>query len=169
MEITQIHPMLVHFPIVLFILALGLYAYLLVTKQDMAARSCLSITAAAMLVGGVVTAIAAAGFGDIALDAAIDKGFPDHNLEEHEELAGTTITIFGVLAVILLGAMWKKFQLTGAKGAVFTLAVIAGVAMLLNTAYHGGELVYKEGVNVEVVKPMPGAHSHEHDADHDHD
>lgn len=163
MEITQIHPMLVHFPIVLFILALGLYVYMLVTRQDMAARSCLSMTAAVMLVGGVVSAIAAAGFGDIALDAAIDKGFPDHTLEEHEELAETTIIIFGVLAVIMLGAMWKKLKLSGAKGAVFVLAIIAGNAMLLNTAYHGGELVYKEGVNVEVVKPMPGVHTHEHD------
>jgi uncharacterized membrane protein len=156
MEITQIHPMLVHFPIVLFILALGLYLYMVVTKRDLAARSCLSITAAAMLVGGVVSAIAAAGFGDIALDAAIDKGFPDANLEEHEELAGTTITIFVVLAVVLLAAMWKKFQLTGVKAVVFLLVALAGTGMLINTAYHGGELVYKDGVNVEVVTPTPG-------------
>lgn len=165
MEITHIHPMLVHFPIVLLLLALALYAYLLVTKQDMAARSCVSVTAAAMLVGGVVTAVAAAGFGDIALDAAIDKGFPDHTLEEHEDLAGATIAIFGVLAVIMLGAMWKKLQLTGAKALVFVIAVFAGNGMLLNTAYHGGELVYKEGVNVEGVKPNPSAHMH--DKDHD--
>lgn len=162
MEVTQIHPMLVHFPIVLFILALGLYFYLLVTRQDMAARKCLSVTAAVFLVGGVVSALVAAGFGDIALDAAVDKGFPDHTLEEHEELAGTTIIIFGVLAVILLGAIWKKVQFDGAKGAVFFLAMVAGTVMLLDTAFHGGELVYKEGVNVEVVKPIPSAQDGEH-------
>lgn len=160
MEITHIHPMIVHFPIVLFTLALALYAYMLVTKQDLAARSCLSITAAAMLVGGVVSAIVAAGFGDIALDAAIDKGFPDTELEEHEELAGTTIVIFGVLTVVLLGAMWKKLQLTGAKALVFVVAVLAGTGMLVNTAFHGGELVYKDGVNVDVVKPAPRDQPH---------
>jgi uncharacterized membrane protein len=156
MEITQIHPMLVHFPIVLFILALGLYLYMVVTKRDLAALSCLSITAAVILVGGVVSALAAAGFGDIALDAAIDKGFPKADLEEHEELAGTTITIFAVLAVVLLAAMWKKFQLMGGKAVVFLLVVLAGTGMLIITAYHGGELVYKDGVNVEVVTPSPG-------------
>lgn len=167
MEITHIHPMLVHFPIVLFILALGLYTYLLFTGKDLASRSCLSITAAVMLVGGVVSALVAAGFGDVALDAAIDKGFPEHGLEEHEDLAGTTIIIFGVLAVLLLGAMWKKLSIAGARGAVFLLAMFAGTFMLLNTAYHGGELVYKEGVNVKVVKPMPGTHAIEHDGDRD--
>ena len=169
MEITHIHPMVVHFPIVLFILALGLYFYLLVTKQDLAARTCLSYAAAAMLVGGAVSAMVAAGFGDIALDAAVDKGFPEASLEEHEELAGTTITIFGVLALIMLVAMWKKLQLSGAKAAVFVLAILAGTGMLLSTAYHGGELVYKDGVNVDVVKPVPGAHTHDKDHDHDHD
>ena len=110
-----------------------------------------------MLVGGVVSALVAAGFGDVALDAAIDKGFPKKALEEHEDLAGTTIVIFGVLAVVLLGAMWKKLQITGVKGVIFLLATVAGTFMLLNTAYHGGELVYKEGVNVEAVKPAPAA------------
>ena len=157
MEITHIHPMVVHFPIVLFILSLALYAYMLVTGRDMAARSCLSYVAATMLVLGVVSALVAAVFGDIALDAAIDKGFPDHNLEEHEDLAGTTIAIFGVVAVVLLGAMWKKIQIAGAKALIFLVAVLAGTGMLVTTAYHGGELVYKEGVNVEVVKPAPAA------------
>jgi uncharacterized membrane protein len=111
-----------------------------------------------MLVGGVVSALVAAGFGDIALDAAVDKGFSKPPLEEHEELAGITIAIFGVLAVIILGALWKKIQLTGAKAIVFLIVTLAGVGMLLSTAYHGGELVYIKGVNVEVVKPEPGAH-----------
>ncbi len=159
MEITQVHPMMVHFPIVLLLLALGLYSYLLVTKKDLAARSYLSYTAAAMLVGGVASAIVAAGFGDVALDAAIDKGFPEANLEEHEELAGTTIAIFSVLAVVMLGAMWKKVNVSGIKAVVFVLAIVAGTGMLLNTAYHGGELVYKDGVNVQAVTPKPQAHN----------
>jgi len=163
MEITHIHPMVVHFPIVLFLLALGIYAYLAVTKQDMASRSCLPVTAAVLLVGGIVSAVVAAAFGDIALDAAIDKGFPDHTLEEHEDLAGTTIAIFGVIVVVMLGAMWKKIQISGVKALIFLVAVLTGNGMLVTAAYHGGELVYKEGVNVDVVKPKPEAQPHEHD------
>ncbi len=155
MDISQIHPMLVHFPIVMLILALGVYSFMLVTGKDLAARACLSYTGAALLAGGLIAAIAAAAFGDMALDAAIDKGFAKDPLEEHEELAGTTIMIFAVLAVGMLGAIWKKFKLTGVKALVFVVAMLAGTGMLLNTAYHGGELVYKEGVNVEKVKPQP--------------
>jgi uncharacterized membrane protein len=158
MGITHIHPMLVHFPIVLLILSLALYGFMLVTGRDFADRQCLSITAAAMLVGGLICAVVAAGFGDIALDAALDKGFSKPPLEEHEDLAGITIAIFGVLAVVILGGLWKKIQLTGAKAMVFLMATLVGVGVLLSTAYHGGELVYVKGVNVEVVNPVSGAH-----------
>lgn len=156
MEITHIHPMIVHFPVVLFLLSLALYAFILVTGRDMAARSCLSYVAASMLVLGVVSAIVAAVFGDMALDVAVDKGFSKAHLEEHEDLAGTTIAIFSVVAVVLLAAMWKKIQISGARALVFLIAVLAGTGMLVTTAYHGGELVYKDGVNVDVVKPSPG-------------
>jgi uncharacterized membrane protein len=160
MEITHIHPMVVHFPIVLFLLSLALYAFMLVTGRDMAARNCLTYVAATMLVLGVVSAAVAAFFGDIALDAAVDKGFSKAHLEEHEDLAGTTIAIFSLVALVLLGAMWKKIQISGAKGLVFLIAVLAGTSMLVITAYHGGELVYKDGVNVDAVKPAPGTSMH---------
>jgi len=157
MELAHIHPMMVHFPIVLFLLSLALYAFMLVTGRDLAARNCLSYVAASMLVLGLVSAGVAAFFGDTALDIAVSKGFPKPPLEEHEALAATTIVIFSVVAVVLLGAMWKKIPLNGARAVVFLVAVLAGVGMLIITAYHGGELVYKDGVNVDVVKPAPGA------------
>jgi len=151
-DITHIHPMLVHFPIVLFIAAAIIQLILIFKSEDIAERKCLQIAGITCLVLGLIFAFAAAFFGDIALDAAIDKGFTEMPLEEHKDLAGMTIVIFAILTVILLGAMWKRFRIQGAKGIIFTLASVVGLVLLINTAYQGGNLVYKEGVNVEVVK-----------------
>lgn len=153
-DITHIHPMLVHFPIVLFIAAVAIQFILLFKKEDITERKCLQITGATCLTLALLFALVAAFFGDIALEAAVDKGFDKNPLEEHESLAWTTIIIFAVLTVILLAALWKRIKLQGAKGILFVLASVAGILFLINTAYHGGNLVYKEGVNVEVVKPV---------------
>ncbi|MBI5450219.1 MAG: DUF2231 domain-containing protein [Gammaproteobacteria bacterium] len=153
-DISHIHPILVHFPVVLFTVSTLLSLVLWVRKANLADKGCLQLTMAVALGVGVMMAIAAAAFGDLALDAALDKGFDKAPLEEHEELAGITIVIHAVLAVILLAAMWKKIKLDGVKALVFVLGSIAGMAMLVTAAYHGGELVYKHGVNVEVVHPQ---------------
>ena len=152
-EITHIHPMLVHFPIVLFVVSILLFIYLQVTNKDIITSKCLVMTAVAALVLATVAAMAAAIFGDIALDAAVDKGFPKPPLEEHESLAGITIALFSVLSLVQIIAIWKKISLVGMRGWIFVLVMVAGFASLATTAWHGGELVYKYGVNVDAVKP----------------
>ena len=114
---------------------------------------CVQIVNAIVLAVGLVTALIAAVFGDIALDAAIDKGFAKAPLERHEELATLTIVFFYVLTLLLVGAIWRKVKVQGIKATIFILAFYVGVGALLVTAYHGGNLVYKVGVNVEVIKP----------------
>lgn len=153
-NINHIHPMLVHFPIVLFVTYLLVTAYLVARKEDLAERKCLQMVAGGALLAGVIAALAAAAFGDIALDAALDKGFSKAPLEEHEELAGITIVIHGVLAVVLAAAVWKRIRLQGTVAVLLLIGAVLGLGSLVTTAYHGGELVYKEGVNVEAVTPV---------------
>ena len=151
-DITHIHPMVVHFPIVLFLTAVAVELLVLIRNGDLSARQCLPGIALAALVLAALAAVVAASFGDIALDAAVDKGFPKGPLEEHEGLGMTTMSYFVVLALVQLWAWWRRIPLAGGRGwAIFALGVI-GIGILIAAAYHGGELVYHYGVNVDAVK-----------------
>jgi len=152
-DINHIHPMLVHFPIVLLMVGLILSTWLLINKQDLAERKPLQIANLIALLSGLAMAFVAAEFGDIALDAAIGKGFAMTPLEAHEEMASITIILFSILTAALLGAVLKKIKITGAKALAFVLVFYIGIGLLLITAYRGGNLVYKLGVNVELVTP----------------
>lgn len=152
-DITHIHPMLVHFPIVL--LSFGTLLYLVVALRggDLASRRGLSLLAFLCLAAGLLSAVLAAGFGDMALDIAIDKGFDRAPLEQHEDLAGPTIVVFGLLVLAQAFALWKAYPLRGGRAWLLAVVAVAGVSLLLATAYYGGRLVYELGVNVAPVTP----------------
>lgn len=152
-NIAHVHPMLVHFPIVLFFLAITIQVVVLMRKGDLAARECLPTTALVALALGLVFALAAAVFGDIALDQAVDLGFPKDPLEEHEDWATVTMFLFGALTLVQLIAWWRGIAVIEKRGWIVAGAGAIGLVLLLSTAYHGGELVYHIGVNVDVVKP----------------
>jgi len=152
-SLEHIHPVLVHFPIVLFLVAV-LIDFLVLTKGgDLAATQCLSTTGLYALLLAALAAATAATFGDIALDKAIELGFDKVPLEEHEDLGYTTLSILIGLAVWQLFARWRGIQLNGAHGWLFFVVALAGTGALLTTAWHGGELVYELGVNVTPVHP----------------
>jgi uncharacterized membrane protein len=153
MSIALIHPMLVHFPIVLLIVAVAMDLIMLVTKKDLAGRECLPLTALAALLLGIVSAGVAAVFGDIALDKAVSLGFPTGPLETHETLALMTIAVFSVYGMLRVLAVWRRYPLRGISGWISILPAMAGVVLLIATAYYGGELVYHLGVNVAAVTP----------------
>lgn len=153
-DLTHIHPMLVHFPIVFFITATVIFLVIAIRSGNIAARECLSLTGAAILVAGLLIGYLAAFFGDIALDAAVAKGFAVPPLEHHEEMAATTLTFFSVLAVVQLFAIWKKIPVDHKRAWYFAAAAVVGVALLIFTAYLGGHLVYDIGVNVNSVVPV---------------
>ena len=152
-SLEHIHPMLVHFPVVLLLLAVLIDLIALSKKSDLAARSCLATTGFYALLLAALTAIAAATFGDIALDKAIEIGFDKAPLEEHEELGFTTLWMLLGLACWQLLARWRHMQLRGTTGWLFFAVALAASGVLLTAAYHGGELVYGLGVNVAPVHP----------------
>jgi uncharacterized membrane protein len=152
-SIAHIHPMLVHFPIVLLFIAVALDMALLLSKKNLVDRKCLQSLALSALLLGTLSAIAAAVFGDFALDAAISKGFPSGPLEIHEEMALITIAIFCFDCLLRLLAVWRRYALQGFIGWISALPGIVGLFLLVTTAYYGGELVYYFGVNVAPVIP----------------
>ncbi len=152
-DIVHIHPMLVHFPIVLYLLAVALQWLILLRRGDLAANSCLANGALAALVLAALAAVAAAFFGDIALDHAIALGFPGAPLQTHATFGIATMSWMLLVAVLHLLARWRHWQLIGNAGSGLTLLTTAGIVLLIATAYYGGDLVYHIGVNVQGITP----------------
>jgi uncharacterized membrane protein len=152
-SIALIHPMLVHFPIVLLITAVTLDIIVLLIKKDLTGRQCLPLVALSALLLGTLSAGLAAIFGDIALDKAVSLGFPTGPLETHETLALITIAVFSLHCLLRLLALWRRYPLRGLSGWISTLPGMVGLVLLIATAYYGGELVYHLGVNVAAVTP----------------
>lgn len=151
--IEHIHPMIVHFPIVMLMVAAAADVYLVARRRDLVGGSYLSRVSMGALAIAAASAVLAYVFGDVALDAAVARGFPEATLETHEGLATTTMIITVVLALLRLGAYWRKIDLAGRRGPLLTLGSLAGVAMMVVTAYYGGQLVYQLGVNVALAQP----------------
>jgi uncharacterized membrane protein len=152
-SIALIHPMLVHFPIVLLITAVAMDVILLLIKKDLAKRQCLPMVALSALLLGTLLAGIASFFGDIALDKAISLGFSSGPLETHETLALITIAVFSLHCLLRLLVLWRRYSLQGFIGWVSAIPGMVGVVLLILTAYYGGELVYHFGVNVATVLP----------------
>jgi uncharacterized membrane protein len=146
--ITEIHPMLVHFPIVLWICAEGIAVAILLHGGDVSARHHWPLTAFYALLAGTVFAAIAAFFGDIALDHAVAAGFQPGPLETHETFAITTLSLFSLHVILRFLAIWRNYALSGVRGWIAELPGLIGIVLLIITAYFGGELVYHLGVNV---------------------
>ena len=149
--IYEIHPMLVHFPIVLWLVAEAIAVVILFRGGDLSARRHWPMTAFYALLGGTLVAALAAVFGDMALDHAVAAGFNPAPMELHETVALTTLALFGLHTVLRLLAIWRAYSLTGIRGWVSELPGLIGICLLIYTAYLGGELVYHIGVNVAAV------------------
>ncbi len=147
MQLAHIHPMIVHFPIVLIMTAFLFDAARLVRGAPAAeGRSFDTGTVLAALAG--LAAVVAFIFGDLAYDVAVEKGFTEMQLEGHEGWGTTTTIVLAAIAVVRLGMAMRGMN-NGPRGRLFAAATTAaGSVMVLVTAYFGGQLVYELGVNV---------------------
>lgn len=168
-----LHPLVIHFPIALLIIAPMLILIGIFSKNK--GRTFL-ISAFILMLIGTIGAFVAVSTGEAAGELAERLPGVDAVLEEHEELAETTRTvftaltaIFGVLvfAPMLFGRKNKTVMMTRAGdtyipesvepaglshkimiplGLAFLLFYSAGILLLLNTAHQGGRLVHEFGV-----------------------
>jgi uncharacterized membrane protein len=149
--ITEIHPMLVHFPIVLWMVAEVIAVAILLQGGDLSARRHWPLTAFYALLAGTAFAGLAAFFGDIALDHAVAAGFAAAPLETHQVFAIITLSIFILHSILRLLAIWRNYALTGIRGWMAEVPGLVGIVLLIITAYLGGNLVYHLGVNVAAM------------------
>lgn len=146
-----LHPLIIHFPIALLLVAplLVLIGVFLPNKG----RSFL-IAAFILMLLGTVASFIAVSTGASAGELAERVANVESVLENHEELAETTRTVFSALTVIfgvmLFAPMIFKKDLSSKIVIPLNLAFLifygAGVVLLINTAHEGGRLVHEFGV-----------------------
>ena len=160
-----LHPLVVHFPV-----ALLLVAPLLVLLSLMVRRHAtgISIAAFTVMLLGVAGAAVAVSTGEAGAELVERTEQVSKVLEEHEEMAEIVRVVFFSLFVaygliLLAPAAWRRFRpgteipkaaLLGAK-LVFLAAYAAACLILANTAHLGGTLVHGYGVRAMMGAPAP--------------
>lgn len=150
-----LHPLVVHFPI-----ALLLVAPLFVVLSIIWAKSRTAFASAALLlmVIGTIGAVVAVSTGKAAGEVADRTLVSSAVLEQHAELAETTRNAFALLTVAFASIVavplarrrpWPQRAYALTAG-VFMLFYAGGALALVNAAHHGGNLVHRYGVHAMV-------------------
>ncbi len=147
-DLSLIHPMLVHFPLALMPLVVLLQIWGLIRGEALFGRGCLARNLLFLTVVAALSALAAAAFGDQALDIAIQRGFAEAQLEDHEALGRASALLMAALALVHSLLYWKQVDSRGGPGLTLLIVSSGILIILLTAAFYGGNLVYALGVNV---------------------
>lgn len=139
------HPLSVHFPIVLLLMAtlfkfIGLWSSKI--TWDHGGRL--------MLFLGVIGVWISIYTGDLA-DGIVSRQLCDPTvLKEHENLAYTTAWIFSIALVIELLMRYIDIIKTKITSIFLVLLMIAGTGILMYVGHLGAELVYQQAAGVNI-------------------
>lgn len=146
--IQHIHPMIVHFPIVLLILVALFELAATVMGRDVTGRTATGNLSVGVIVLVALSALVAFYMGDAALSYAEANGFESDVAEIHETL-GRYVMIGTLAWAVVRGLLWlRNIRLTRPVAFAMPLVSIAGAGLVIWTAYYGGQLVFDLGVNV---------------------
>lgn len=145
-----LHPLVVHFPIALLLVAAAVDLGAVVTQHDGIRRA-----AGWLLLAGTAFLPFTYWSGRLASDR-VENPFPRAQavMAEHADLAWWTLWVFIALAVLRVGLVYRE-RLRGWLHAASAAALVAAVGLLALTADHGGQLVFDLGVGVRPVREAP--------------
>ena len=148
LPIEQLHPIVVHFPIVFFLSLVAVDAFALFRNMAIDGRGGVANLSAGLAVLAGLAAAAAYGLGDAALEIAVANGVAEARMETHQILGTTT-----AIALVLWGAArgfvwWRQMPINKGKARGVVLVELAFAILIIVTAFYGGQLVYEFGVNV---------------------
>ena len=142
-DLTHLHPMVVHFPIALLLVGFSTDLAGLIIKREF-----LSQAAFYLLILGALGTIAALMSGEQAGDAITEQGLLKQAVEQHEEAAELAVWLVGITtAVRIILVVLKKYS--GILKVMAFLLFFASVIAIVRTGYYGGALVYEHAAGVQ--------------------
>ena len=153
---NAVHPLVVHFPIALLLLA-PLFVVLWLIQPER--WRLFGVAALVLMLAGATGAIVAAATGEESAEK-IEKTLTPavHDmLDEHEELGETTRNLFGVLTVVFAALlmlprwMGRRMTPTSMRMVLLVYVVLYGAAgtVLVRAGHAGGRLVHEFDTHVE--------------------
>ncbi len=160
------HPIFVHFTVALLSTAVGFF---LLARFDAHPSRRLRWSTLAhwnLWVGAGIT-VMTVGAGIYAF-YTVDHDTPSHEaMIEHRNWAIPTLLYFFAMAIWA----WRGMRAGREISLAFIAALLLGALLLLSTAWHGAELVYRHGLGVMSLPKVEGeghAHQHADDGAQDH-
>ena len=144
----SLHPLIIHFPIALLLLALFFDVLFLIFRK----HTWLNAAANALYVLGGISAVAAFFSGRQAADLAEIPASVHSALAEHADLGQYTAWFFGIYGLLRLVGWWQNWQEKVVVMLVLLVIAAGGAVLLFETAEHGAELVYRHGIGVKAVE-----------------
>ncbi|MEE9431119.1 MAG: DUF2231 domain-containing protein [Melioribacteraceae bacterium] len=144
---AELHPLIIHFPIVLLFSFVGLEILNLFLKK----KYLITISHVLLFIA-VITSLAATLTGNLAMQEVIDKITNKdiiEAIEKHEEFASLTLWYFFTLLIIKTYLVLKK-KFAHKLQYLFVIFALVGLYLIFTAAKLGGVLVYKFGVGTEL-------------------
>jgi uncharacterized membrane protein len=148
---SHIHPIMVHFPIVLILLATNYDLFLTITKRRISPKQGFLLWAAAFIFAWIAVGT---GPGE-------DARGNTNLFKYHSTLADLTTVLAAVVVAFRLFFIFRRKELIKSLLAVYCLLSIVCAVAILSVGYFGGAMVYDQGVGVKmhgkyVNPPHPG-------------
>ena len=157
------HPIFVHFSVGLLLIAALFHIAVMLAGDGALKQAFIQVANWNLWAGTAISAVTVVA-GWFAYNS-VNHDTPSHlAMIEHRNLALVTFAVY--LAVCLWSAMAAKKHAPIKWPLVIAVCVAGG--LLVSTAWHGGELVYRHGLGVMSL-PNPDAHVHGEGGDHEHD
>lgn len=147
-QAQHIHPLIVHFPIVLICLMVALDWIASLRGVSVTGRNPAANASVALAVIAGLAALVAYYFGGVALDYAEAGGFHSDIAEIHEGLGETTAMLLAGWALVRAVLWFRDMRIANPVAFIVPVLETAGLGLVITTAFYGGQLVYDLGVNV---------------------